>query len=107
MKLFNTGLLLPTFKEGTVCFVSVGPHGPEGRGNSLILDFYCQHLRRVLFVLCLGALTGPREGKTFLILDFYLQHLRRVLCVLCVFCVRSGGCPVWWMSGVVDVLFYS
>ena len=24
----------------------------------------------------------------------------------CVVDVWCGGCPVWWMSGVVDVLFY-
>ena len=35
-----------------------------------------------VFVLCLGVLTGPREGETFLILDFYCQYLRRVLFVL-------------------------
>ena len=86
---------MPTFKEGTVCFVSGGPYGPEGRGNSLILDFYCQHLRRVLFVFASGGpygpkrggnicggegvfciwgplrATGPREGETFSILDLY------------------------------------
>ena len=28
-KLFNTGLLLPTFEEGTVCFMSGGPYGPR------------------------------------------------------------------------------
>ena len=27
-ELFNTGLLLPTFEKGTVCFVSGGPYGP-------------------------------------------------------------------------------
>ena len=65
VKIFNTGLLLPTLEEGTVfCFVSGGPYGPKGKGNCLILDFYCQHFRKVLFVLCLGALTGPREGET-------------------------------------------
>ena len=41
--------------------MSGGPHGPKEAGNSFILDFYCQHLRRLLFVLCLGALTGPGE----------------------------------------------
>ena len=65
VKIFNTGLLLPTLEEGTVfCFVSGGPYGPKGKRNCLILDFYCQHFRKVLFVLCLGALTGPREGET-------------------------------------------
>ena len=56
-----TGPLKPTFDEDAGSFVSGGPHGPKEGGNSLILDFYCQHLRRVLFVLCLGALTGPGE----------------------------------------------
>ena len=41
--------------------MSGGPHGPKEAGNSFILDFYCQHLRRLLFVFCLGALTGPGE----------------------------------------------
>ena len=64
-----TGLLKPTIDKGAGSFVSGGPHGPKEGGNSLILDFYCQHLRRVLFVLCLGALTGP--GKFGLILRLY------------------------------------
>ena len=65
VKIFNTGLLFPTLEEGAVfCFVSGGPYGPKGKGNCLILDFYWQHFRKVLFVLCLGALTGPREGET-------------------------------------------
>ena len=50
--LFNTGLLFTTFAESTVCFVS-GSH----------------YLKRVLFVLCLGALTGP--GEFGLILRLY------------------------------------
>ena len=60
-----TGLLKPTFDEDAGSFVSGGPHGPKEGGNSLILDFYCQHLRRLLFVLCLGALTGPEEFVRF------------------------------------------
>ena len=54
--LFNTGLLLPTFEEGTVCFCVWGPLRAQKRGK---------HLRRVVCVLCLGAPTGPREGETF------------------------------------------
>ena len=78
-KLFNTGLLLPTFKEGIVCFVSGGPYGPKWRGTSLILDFYCQHLRRVLFVLCLGALTGPGEFCQILRL-YYVVNIMLLIC---------------------------
>ena len=44
MKLF-TGLLQPTFQEGTGSFVSGGPYGPEG--ELFILDFNCQPLGRV------------------------------------------------------------
>ncbi len=49
-----------TFREGTVCFVSGGPYGPKWRGTSLILYFYCQHLRRVLFVFVSG---GPLRAQ--------------------------------------------
>ena len=54
--LFNTGLLLPTFEEGTVCFCVWGPLRAQKRGK---------HFWRVVCVLCLGAPTGPREGETF------------------------------------------
>ena len=36
-KLFNTGLLLQTFEEGTVRFVSGGPYGPKGGGTVIKL----------------------------------------------------------------------
>ena len=44
---------LPWARMGpqTSSFVSGGPYGPKGRGSCLILDFYWQHLRRVLLVL--------------------------------------------------------
>ena len=58
-----------------------------------LLIFYSQLLKRVPVVLCLGALKGPREGKTCLILDYFAestvcfvsgsQYLKRVLFVLC------------------------
>ena len=53
---------MPTFKEGINCFVSGGPYGPKWRGTSLILYFYCQHLRRVLFVFVSGGPCGPKRG---------------------------------------------
>ena len=68
-KLF-TGLLQPTFKEGTGSFVFGGPYGPEGEpppspppqnGTKLfILDFNCQPLRRVLFCFMSAGPYGPR-----------------------------------------------
>ena len=54
--LFNTGLLLPTFEEGTVCFCVWEPLRAQKRGKHLqrvlcatfsILDLYCQNLGRV------------------------------------------------------------
>ena len=63
--------------------MSGGPYEPKGRKNLFILDLNCQHLRRVLFVLC------PVWWMS------YFTHS--------VVDVRCGGCLVWWMSGVVDV----
>ena len=80
--LFNTGLLLPTFEEGTVCFCVWGPLRAQKRGKNL---------RRVVCVLCLGAPTGPREGETFSILDLYCQNLRRVLFVSCLGALTGPG----------------
>ena len=57
-----TGLLKPPIDEDAGSFVSGGPHGPKEGGNSLILDFYCQHLRRVLFVFASGGPYGPKRG---------------------------------------------
>ena len=64
-KLF-TGLLQPTFKEGTSSFVFGGPYGPEGEPpplkidqNSLILDFNCQPLRKVLICFMSVGPYGP------------------------------------------------
>ena len=68
-----------TFREGTVCFVSGGPYGPnrgnkyssipdcycqqhKGERKSYILDCFCQHLRRVLFVFVSGGPCGPKRG---------------------------------------------
>ena len=74
-----TGLLEPTIEEGAGNFVSGGPHGPKEAGNSFILDFYCQHLRRLLFVLCLGALTGPGEFCQILRL-YYVVNIMLLIC---------------------------
>ena len=85
VKIFNTGLFLPTFEEGTVCFCVWGPLRAQKRGKHLqrvlcatfsILDLYCQNLRRVLFLSCLGALTGPGE--------FLLYHVQsNEICSIC------------------------
>ena len=60
--------------------------------QNYLLVFYSQLLKRVPVVLCLGALSGPREnpplkiGQNSLILDFNCQPLRRVP-----FCFMSVG----------------
>ena len=65
-KLF-TGLLQPTFQEGTGSFVSGGPYGPEGEPppprnvtKLFILDFNCQPLGRVPICFMSVGPYGPK-----------------------------------------------
>ena len=73
------------------------PPSPLEIAQNYLLVFYSQLLKRVPVVLCLGALSGPRENppppspplkkwQNSLILDFNCQPLRRVP-----FCFMSVG----------------
>ena len=78
------------------------PSPPLEIAQNYLLVFYSQLLKRVPVVLCLGALTGPRESppppppleiaQNSLILDFNCQPLRRVpICFMSVGPYGPGG----------------
>ena len=83
------------------------PPPPLEIDQNYLLVFYSQLLKRVPVVLCLGALTGPRESppppppleidQNSLILDFNCQPLRRVLiCFMSLGPLRARGS--FWLS---------
>ena len=61
--------------------------GPREGETFSILDLYCQNLRRVLFLSCLGALTGPGEFCQ----SFYCIMFRVMKYVPFVWCQIDSG----------------
>ena len=86
VKIFNTGLLLPTFEEGTVCIMSGGPYGPNGGETFQYWTVIANIRGGYCFLFCIwGPLRAQRKGELFntgLLLPTFQEGT---------FCFVSGG----------------